>query len=153
VPATHSDWVDHLSTLFPEVRLKKILEIRAADGNDVAMTGALAALMRGLLYDPGAREDATRLLPRLSPNAHRALHHDAQREGLSAKVGSGTLASYAQDLVAIARGGLKNLSGDDGSLVDVLEAVARSGRSPAVAVLEHFEEEKRPEVFLGRFAL
>lgn len=152
-PATHHDWVDHLSTLFPEVRLKKIVEIRAADGNDVAMTGALAALMRGLLYDDVARDDATRLLPKLAPNDHRALHRVAQKDGLSTKVGSGTLGAYARDLVEIARGGLKRLAGDDASLLDVLEAVAKSGRAPAVTVLETFEQVKRPEAFLGRFEL
>lgn len=151
--ATHSDWVDHLSTLFPEVRLKKIVEIRAADANDAEMTGALAALMRGLLYDERARDDATRLLPKLSPNDHRALHRAAQQDGLEAKVGAGTLAHYARELVAIARRGLSQLSGDDGPLLDVLDEVARGGRSPARAVLEHFEREKRPEVFLERFAL
>ena len=52
--ARYGDWVDHLSTLFPEVRIKKVLEIRSADCVDPAMTGGLAALMRGLLYDPTA---------------------------------------------------------------------------------------------------
>jgi glutamate--cysteine ligase len=152
-PALHSDWVDHLSTLFPEVRLKKIVEIRAADGNDVEMTGALAALMRGILYDGRAREDATRLLPTLTPDQHRELHASAQRDGLSAKLGEASLADYAQGLVQIAAGGLKRLGGDDGALLEPLREVAASRRSPAVDVLEYFEKEKRPEVFLGRFEL
>jgi glutamate--cysteine ligase len=135
------------------VRLKKIVEIRAADCNSPAMTGALGALMRGVLYDAQALEEATRLLPKLKPAEHRALHLAAQRDGLGAEVGSGTLTDYARDLVAIAAKGLKRLSGDDAPLLAPLEEIAASGRSPAVAVLEHFEKEKRPEVFLGRFEI
>lgn len=152
-PAVHSDWVDHLSTLFPEVRLKKIVEIRAADANDAALTGALAALMRGVLYDGRSLDDATRLLPDLKPQEHRELHSAAQREGLDAKVGGGTLADYAVELVRLAGRGLKRLSGDDAPLLDPLEELAASRRSPALDVLEHFEKEERPEAFLGRFEL
>ncbi len=152
-PALHSDWVDHLSTLFPEVRLKKIVEIRAADGNGVAMTGALAALMRGVLYDGRSLDDATRLLPDLKPQEHRELHASAQREGLSAKLGGGVLADYATELVRLAARGLKRLSGDDASLLEPLEEIAAERRSPALDVLERFEKEKRPEMFLGRFEL
>ena len=152
-PATHSDWVDHLSTLFPEVRLKKIVEIRAADGNGAAMTGALAALMRGVLYDGRSLDDATRLLPELNPQQHRELHFAAQKEGLAANLGGGTLADYAVELVRLSVRGLKRLSGDDASLLEPLEEIAASRRSPALDVLEHFEKEKRPEIFLGRFEL
>lgn len=152
-PAMHSDWVDHLSTLFPEVRLKKIVEIRAADANGVAMTGALGALMRGVLYDGRALDEATRLLPTLSPDGHRELHRAAQREGLAATVGEGTLADYAAGLVEIAAGGLKRQSGDDAPLLEPLREIAARRRSPALDVLEHFEKEKRPEVFLNRFEL
>ena len=152
-PAVHSDWVDHLSTLFPEVRLKKILEIRAADGNGAAMTGALAALMRGVLYDGRSLDDATRLLPDLNPQEHRELHLAAQREGLAARIGGGTLGDYAVELVRLSARGLKRLSGDDAPLLEPLEEIAASRRSPALDVLEHFAKEKRPEVFLGRFEL
>lgn len=152
-PARHSDWVDHLSTLFPEVRLKKIVEIRAADGNTPAMTGALGALMRGVLYDAGAREAATRLLPALSPEAHRALHAAAQRDGLAATVGGKTLADYAPELIEIAAQGLKRLSGDDAPLLAPLREIAERRRSPAVDVLEHFRAEGKPEAFLSRFEL
>jgi glutamate--cysteine ligase len=153
VPAMHSDWVDHMSTLFPEVRLKKIVEIRAADANSAALTGALAALMRGVLYDGRSLDDATRLLPTLTPAEHVELHRAAQKDGLGARVGGGTLADYASELVRLAARGLKRLSGDDAPLLEPLEEIAANRRAPAVDVLEHFEKEKRPEVFLGRFEL
>jgi len=154
-PATHSDWVDHLSTLFPEVRIKKVVEIRAADGNGLAMTGALAALMRGVLYDPTALDEAGRILPASTPAQHRDLHHRAQREGLSATVsGSKTLVEASRELVAIASAGLKRLKADDDvKLLAPLEEIAASGRSPAVAVRERFAREKDPARFLDPYAL
>ncbi|MFZ5443615.1 MAG: glutamate--cysteine ligase [Myxococcota bacterium] len=152
-PATESDWADHLSTLFPEVRLKKIVEIRAADANTTAMTSALGALMRGVLYDAQALDEATRLLPKTTPDGHRALHHSAQRSGLGAPVGEGTLADFAPTLLGIARAGLQRLGGGDEVLLAPLEAIAERRRSPALDVLEHFAREPRPEVFLSRFEL
>ena len=109
--------------------------------------------MRGVLYDGRALDDATRLLPELNPQQHRELHYAAQREGLNAKVGGGTLADYASELVYLASKALKRLSGDDASLLDPLEEIAAERRSPASDVLEHFEKEKRPEAFLGRFEI
>ena len=150
---TMSDWADHLSTLFPEVRLKKIIEMRSADANDPAMTGALVALMRGLLYDSVALDEATRLLPPLGPQEHRELHHSAQRHGLDAPLGRGTLVDYARDLVSIARRGLTRLDPLDAALLAPLEEIAHTGRSRAVDVAAHFETEKDPAAFLRRFQL
>ena len=153
-PATHSDWVDHLSTLFPEVRIKKVLEIRAADGNGVAMTGALGALMRGILYDAQALDEAGRLLGKATPAEHRALHARAQVDGLGALVqGKRTLADAARELVQIAAGGLRRLGDDDVSLVDPLREIAARGASPAVEVLKHFDAERDAAKFLSRFAI
>ncbi len=138
-PATESDWADHLSTMFPEVRLKRIIEVRAADSNGPAMTSALGALMRGVLYDDAAREAATKLLPALQPDGHRALHLAAQRDGLGAEVGGKTLADYAGELLAIARDGLSRQRGADAALLAPLEAIARARVAPAVGVLRAFE--------------
>ena len=152
-PPTMNDWTDHLSTLFPEVRLKKVIEIRSADCVGPAMTGGLAALMRGLLYDDTALDEVTHLLPPLSPREHLELHHAAQRDGLQAKLGSGTLADYARDMVEIAARGLSRLDPADAPLLQPLQAVAESRRAPALDVLEAWENEKRPEAFVGRFEI
>lgn len=151
--ALRSDWIDHLSTLFPEVRLKKILEIRAADANGPAMTGALGALMRGVLYDARSLEEAARLLPDLEPREHLELHLAAQREGLGARVGPASLGDYAAELVRLAAEGLERLSGDDAPLLEPLREIAARRRSPAQDVLEYFAKERRPAAFLGRFEL
>ncbi|MFT3842471.1 MAG: glutamate-cysteine ligase family protein [Myxococcaceae bacterium] len=130
--ATREDWADHLSTMFPEVRVKKLIEVRGADCNDWPMTAGLVAMMRGLLYSPEAAAQAMKRLPSLGLDEHRALHESAQREGLEAP----GMAALAVDLVAIAREGLKRLGDDDQSLLDALEKVAKSGKSPARKVLE-----------------
>lgn len=134
-PARLGDWTDHQSTLFPEVRLKRILEIRAADCGSLGMTGALAALLRGLLYDDTARADAWQLVKGLRPADVRALHAAAQRDGLRATFGAGTLADLAKDVLAVARRGLERLDPADAPLLSPLEQIAEGGRSPAERVL------------------
>lgn len=143
-PALYDDWVDHLSTLFPEVRIKRVMEIRSADCCDVAMTGALPALMRGLLYDAAARDELGKLLPTRTFAQHRELHAQAQREGLA------PFAAQARELVGIARRGLQRLGGDDAPLLDVLEERAVSGKSPADDVLAAPRE---PNALLDAFSL
>jgi glutamate--cysteine ligase len=143
-PALYDDWVDHLSTLFPEVRIKRVMEIRAADCASAAMTGALAALMRGLLYDRGARDELARLLPGRTYAEHLKVHERAQREGLK------PFAGQARELVGIARRGLGRLGDDEPKLLDALEERAASGRSPAEDVLEAPRE---PSALFDRFTL
>ncbi|HYO53114.1 glutamate--cysteine ligase [Archangium sp.] len=152
-PADMTDWTDHLSTLFPEVRLKKVVEVRGADCVPAAMTGALPALWRGLLYDPGAMEEGERLLPRLSFEEHLAFHDTARRQGLAGRLGNHELHRLAGELVAIARRGLERLDREDAPLVEPLAEVAASGRSPAQAVLDAWEKEPHPEALLARFIL
>jgi glutamate--cysteine ligase len=152
-PPDMGDWTDHLSTLFPEVRLKKVIEVRGADCASAEMTGALGALWRGLLYDPAATEEAERLLPKLSLAGHRAFHDTARREGLAGRLNGQELHRLAGEMVAIARRGLQRLDPQDVPLLAPLEQVAASGRSPAVAVLEAWEKDPRPEALLSRFTL
>jgi glutamate--cysteine ligase len=152
-PADMGDWTDHLSTLFPEVRLKKVIEVRGADCASAELTGGLAALWRGLLYDKTALEEGERLLPKLSFTEHLAFHDTARRQGLAGKLGTQELHRLAAEMVAIARRGLERLDPQDAPLVDPLARVAASGRSPAQAVLEAWEKDPRPEALLARFTL
>jgi glutamate--cysteine ligase len=152
-PADMSDWTDHLSTLFPEVRLKKVVEVRGADCASAEMTGALAALWRGLLYEPGAMEEGERLLPKLSFEEHLAFHDTARRQGLAGRLGNHELHRLAGEMVAIARRGLERLDPADAPLLEPLAAQAASGRSPGQAVLEAWQKDPRPESFLGHFTL
>jgi glutamate--cysteine ligase len=152
-PALASDWTDHLSTLFPEVRIKSVLEVRSADGGSVATAGALAALWRGLLYDAQALEDAGRIVPRLSFAEHLAFHAEAQRRGLRGRLGKVPLAALARDMVRVAREGLLRLDPLDAPLLEPLEETARSGRSPADALLSAHAEDPSPANLLALAAL
>lgn len=135
-PARESDWVDHLSTLFPEVRLKRVIEFRSADCCSAAMTSGLAAALRGLAYDKAARAAALELLPARTPEAHAALHEEAARLGLAATDQGRTLGALSVELLEIAARGLEALGDGDAPLLQPLLAVARSGKSPAQALLE-----------------
>src|SRR5215813_2767967 len=152
-PARRSDWTDHLSTLFPEVRIKRVMEVRAADAVSLEQTAGLVALWRGLLYDEATLDAALGLLPRLSFAEHLAFHEEAQRHGLRGTLRGTSLAALAEEMVRLARMGLERLDAEDAPLLDVLEARARSGRSPAEDVLEAASEETSPARFLSRFAL
>ena len=153
VPADMSDWTDHLSTLFPEVRLKKVVEVRGADCVSAEMTGALGALWRGILYDAQALDEAGKLLPRLTLAEQRAFHDTSRREGLAGRLGQHELHRLAAEMVAIARRGLERLDPQDAPLLDVLAEVAASGKSPGQRVLEAWQKDPNPENLLARCAL
>jgi glutamate--cysteine ligase len=142
---TMLDWEDHLSTLFPEVRVKGVVEVRAADACDADMTRALLALWKGLLYDQQARDWAWDAVKRWSLDGRRATMIAAGREGLSGKTPDGrTLAELAGTLLDAAEGGLcrQHACGETGEderkFLAPLRARALSGRCPADEALEAF---------------
>lgn len=150
--ATQSDWVDHLSTLFPEVRIKKVLEVRSADANGVAMTGALAGLMRGLLYDRTATDELLGVMA-ASPAAHEALHRAAQRDGLRARAEGRSVLELARQVMVIAKAGLARLDPADLPLLAPLEAIVEEGRAPAERVREAFAQRTSDAAFLDTVEL
>jgi glutamate--cysteine ligase len=147
-PALASDWVDHLSTLFPEVRIKRVLEIRSADGNDGPMTGALAAMMRGLLYDQRSL-DALHDALAMTPAQHHALHLAAQKDGLRAEADGLSVKAFATIALKLAADGLERLDPADRPLLAPLEAVLADGRAPAERMLERFRARTAESAFLG----
>ena len=140
---TESDWVDHLSTAFPEVRLKSFLEMRGADGGPTSSICALPALWVGLLYDSGALDAAWDLVKGWSMEERETLRNAVPRLALGAPIpGGGTLRDIAPQVLAIARSGLRararlNAVGDDetGYLAPLDEIVA-SGKVPAQRLLD-----------------
>ncbi len=138
---TMKDWADHLTTLFPEVRLKKYLEMRGADAGPWSRICALQAFWVGLLYDEAALDAAWQLCRNWTSEDRRALRADAARIGLKATVKGRSLQDLAKDLVALARQGLKRRARFSGGLVDEtgylaeLEAIAESGVTPADTLL------------------
>jgi glutamate--cysteine ligase len=143
--ATIADWANHLSTIFPEVRLKRYLEMRGADVGPPERIVALAALMAGLYYNPEALGSAEALIEGWSAEDRQKLRDDAPLLGLAAEVRGRDLRSVALDMLAISRSGLKrrarlNARGEDETiLLHPLEAIADSGREPARHWIQRFE--------------
>jgi len=148
-----SDWIDHLSTAFPEVRLKSFLEMRGADGGPWSRICALPALWVGLLYDQGALDAAWNLVKDWDMNGREALRASVPKLGLDAPLpGGGTLRDIAAEVLAISRSGLTaraqlNDAGDNetGYLVPLDEIVA-SGKTPAERLLALYHGEWNGDV-------
>jgi glutamate--cysteine ligase len=105
--ATVSDWALHLTTIFPEVRLKQYLEVRGADSVPPDLAVGLMACWKGLLYGPRAAEEAWRLVAHLSWAQRQQLHRDVCTVGLAATVRGTPVAELARQLLEIARQGLE----------------------------------------------
>ena len=140
-----SDWVDHLSTAFPEVRLKSFLEMRGADGGRWNRICALPALWVGLLYDQGALDAAWDEVKHWSLEARQKLRDDVPKLGLKATTPSGeSLRDLGQRVLAIAEGGLAararlNAAGDNESgFLDPLREIVARGTTPAEVLLERY---------------
>ncbi|WP_428154121.1 glutamate--cysteine ligase [Brevundimonas sp.] len=139
---TLKDWNDHLTTLFPEVRLKAYLEMRGADGGPWSRICALPALWAGVLYDAPSLAAAWDLVKDWDIADHERLRRDVTRLGLKAEVAGRSVRDIAVDLVNIAKQGLKNRAKFSGGMVDErgylseLEDIADSGVTPAERLLD-----------------
>jgi glutamate--cysteine ligase len=142
--ATISDWANHLSTIFPEVRLKRYLEMRGADVGPAERIVAQSALMVGIYYDAAALDGAGELIRGWSAEARQKLRDEAPRLGLAADIGGRRVRDVARDMLALARAGLarrarRDASGrDEARYLDPLDAIAESGAEPARIWLERF---------------
>lgn len=143
-----SDWEDHLSTLFPEVRLKTFLEMRGADSGAWDSLCALPAFWVGLMYDGSALDAAWDLVKGWSAQEREQLRIDAARLGLNAPVpGGGTMQDLAHQVLKISRSGLNaraRLNGhgeNEGLFLDELDDIVKSGRTRAEDLIARFEGE------------
>src|SRR4051812_2655241 len=135
---TMDDWADHLSTAFPEVRLKTFLEMRGADGGRWGRICALPALWVGLLYSDAALDAAWERVRHWTIEEREALRHSVPRLALEAPVpGGGTMQDFAGRVLDIAGAGLTrrgrlNSAGDnEGGFLDPLRDVVATGMTPA----------------------
>jgi glutamate--cysteine ligase len=142
---TLSDWGDHLTTAFPEVRLKKFLEMRGADSGPWGRLCALPALWVGLLYDDAATDAALDLLKDWTGDEREALRDDVAKAGLKAKFRRGTVRDLAASMVEIAAGGLARRARRDGKgrdeslFLEPLREIVAAGRTPAELLLEAYQ--------------
>jgi glutamate--cysteine ligase len=142
---TLDDWSDHLTTLFPEVRLKRFLEMRGADSGPWQRICALPALWVGLLCDPQALDDAWRLVKDWTAEERETLRDAVPKTALATPFRRTTVQHIAREVLHIARRGLRarrhiNAASQDESVyLEPLDEVALSGRTLADRLLERFE--------------
>jgi glutamate--cysteine ligase len=135
--ATLSDWANHMGTLFPEVRLKRYLEMRGADAGPAASLTALPAFWVGLLYDDAALDQAWQLVKLWSAEERQRLRDDVPRLGLEARIGGRSVQAVARDVLALSRQGLarrarRDAAGaDETGYLDPLDAIVARGRTVA----------------------
>src|SRR5438309_3899548 len=145
---TITDWTDHLSTAFPEVRLKSFLEMRGADGGRWGRICALPALWVGLLYDAQALDEAWELVKHWHIDEREKLRHDVPKLALQAVTPDGqSMQDFSARILDIAAGGLTrraqlNTAGDnEGGFLDPLREVVSTGITPADRLLNKFQNE------------
>ncbi|MDQ3479656.1 MAG: glutamate-cysteine ligase family protein, partial [Pseudomonadota bacterium] len=148
-----TDFTDHLSTAFPEVRLKSFLEMRGADGGRWGKICALPALWVGLLYDDEALGSAWELVKDWSIEEREELRRSVPKLGLKAPVPGGhSMLELARQVVRIAAGGLTrraqlNSAGDnEGGFLDPLHDIVATGLTPADRLLDRFHKDWRGDV-------
>ncbi len=141
---TLDDWADHLTTLFPEVRLKRFLEMRGADAGNFRQLCALPALWVGLLYDSELLDQVSQLIADWSLAELKALRDSVPRLGLATPFRGRRLVDVAREMVTIALGGLRrrarlDRSGEDErKWIEPLLETLEQGHSPADRLLADF---------------
>jgi glutamate--cysteine ligase len=139
--ATLSDFQLHLTTLFPEVRLKHHLEVRGGDSGDPEHALAQVALWKGILYDPGARREAWKLVSDLSFEERTAFHRDAARRGSGAILRRRSALELGAELHRIAADGLRRQGEPDRYLAPLARILFEWRASPSRRLLERWNGE------------
>jgi glutamate--cysteine ligase len=143
---TLSDFADHLTTIFPEARLKKFIEMRGADGGPWRRLCALPAFWVGLIYDQSALDAAWDLAKGLDAETREGLRVAASVAGLQGEAGGVRLHDLAREAVAIAEAGLKarampgagGLVPDETHFLDALKESVATGRVPADELIARY---------------
>ena len=142
---TVSDWANHLSTIFPEVRLKRFLEMRGADSGPTGRICALPAFWVGLLYDEASLDAAWEIAKGWTAQERQRLRDDVPREGLKARIAGRDLLDIARATLALAEAGLKrrgrlNWLGEDETIhLRPIQRVAEEAETLAETLLKRFE--------------
>ena len=152
---TQKDWLDHLTTLFPEVRLKNVLELRGADSGPFPQVCELAALWAGLLYDEQALDAAHTLVMEWRVEDIMATQDTLPTQGLDTRLGPRSLKDIGREVLPLAKAGLRRLEGDGDAAqwLAPLEETLTTGRTRAHALLEGFGAFSQTKAFMQSVAL
>ncbi|MFC3119043.1 glutamate--cysteine ligase [Jhaorihella thermophila] len=146
---TLSDWADHLTTVFPEARIKQFIEMRGADGGPWRRICALPAFWTGILYDQSSLDAAWDLVKDWDAETREAWRVQASIHGLQAQVGGMTMTELATRALDISRAGLKararpglgGMVADERHFLHALEDSVETGKTPADELLEKYHGE------------
>jgi glutamate--cysteine ligase len=150
--ATIEDWNDHLTTLFPETRIKRYIEVRCADSQPPELMLAFPALIKGLFYDSDCLQAAWDLVKTWSWDERMQAYLDSHRDALAARIRRYSLLDLAKELLQIAWEGLRrqkavNSQGDDETIyLDALKTLLSQGKCPADLLVEKWEGELQRDI-------
>ena len=141
-----SDWADHLTTVFPEARIKQFIEMRGADGGPWRRLCALPAFWVGMMYDQTALDAAWDLCKGWTAEQREALRVAASVDGLQAKVDGINMHDVAREVVAISHAGLKarakpgagGMVADETHFLNALHETIETGKTPADELMDHY---------------
>ncbi len=144
-----SDWADHLTTVFPEARMKQFIEMRGADGGPWRRLCALPAFWVGLMYDQSSLDSAWDLCKKWDKDTREQLRIAASEKGIEANINGISVLDTAKELVKISKEGLKNrakpgnggLVPDECHFLNAIEEVLETGRSPACELIDKYDNE------------
>ena len=143
---TMSDWSDHMTTLFPEVRLKRYIEMRGADGGPWRRLCALPALWVGLLYDATALDAAWDLVKNWTTAEHDMLRREVPKTALHTRFRDRTVGDVAREVLTIAAGGLArrdrrdDRDSDEACYLATLQEIVDGGACPAELLVDEYRE-------------
>ena len=140
------DWSDHLTTIFPEVRLKKYLEMRGADSGQAPMLCALPAFWVGLLYSQSALDAAWDLVKEWTADERQGLRDDVPKRALNAMIRGRSVRDLARDVLALARRGLEERGEAEAAFLGPLDEIVHSGKTAAENLLALYHGKWKGEI-------
>jgi glutamate--cysteine ligase len=150
--ATIEDWADHLTTLFPETRIKRYIEVRSVDSQPPELMPALSALIKGAFYDNDCLQAAWDLVKGWSWDERMQVYLDSHEHALAARIRRYSLLDVAKELLEIAWEGLRrqnvvnDLGEDETVYLKPLKALVDQGKCPADILVDKWEGELRQDI-------
>ena len=141
--ATMADFELHLSTLFPEVRIKKFIECRSADGGPREMTLALPAFWKGLFYDQRALEAADQLTAKWTRAQVIQMQRAAAMDGIRARGSDWFIGEIAHEILGLSRAGLERLNENEAQFLAPLEKIVSEGQTRADYLMQRYLDGQR----------